>query len=299
MKKWSLLLLIFVLSFFLTGCSFLTMTFDFSNTETETTTLTTQPTSTISLVNGTISLGDTEYDLFSFYESGTYSLTDIDLYNDVLLQTRDNIRHANIKVVTTLYTETKPYPWSTTTVKSVVGTSLGSGVIFMEDDLYYYALTNHHVINPETYEATYEIKAFEDEDTSEAILVASNPDYDLAVVKFLKNDRTNVYFVDITTRLQTKLNSGELVFAVGNPLSLENNVTIGEFLSMENIDNASFKVILHNAAIHEGSSGGALVDVDGNLIGLNTWGYSENDSLSFSVPLHIIYTFLVNNGLIE
>jgi S1-C subfamily serine protease len=68
---------------------------------------------------------------------------------------------------------------------------------------------------------------------------------------------------------------------------------------MESISNADFQIIYHTAAIHEGSSGGALVDVDGNLLGLNTWGLDTSDEYSFAVPNYIIYMFLINNGVIE
>ncbi|MBU1144695.1 MAG: S1C family serine protease [Firmicutes bacterium] len=293
MKKLLVLLVILLFGTFLSGCSFLTMTFDFPTTTT--TTLTTTMPNTI---NGTISLGDLEYSTFSYYESDTYLITNVDEYNDVLLNTRDMIRKSNVEILTTLYTEAKVYPWSTQTVRTAVGSSLGSGVIFLEDETYYYALTNHHVIDNDIYDATYQIKAFEDSDESEAILVCFDESLDLAVVKFLKNDRQDIHLMDISTRLYTKFTEGELVLAVGNPLSVLNNVTFGEFRGMETIENADFKVILHNASIHEGSSGGALVDVDGNLLGLNTWGYSTTDEYSFSVPIYIIYMFLINNGII-
>ncbi|MCK7488389.1 MAG: serine protease [Bacillus subtilis] len=64
------------------------------------------------------------------------------------------------------------------------------------------------------------------------------------------------------------------------------------------IENVDFKVIYHTATIHEGSSGGALLDVDGNLLGINTWGSQNSDEDSFAVPVHIIYMFLVNHDLL-
>ncbi len=290
MKKKILMLFVLSTLAFLSGCSILTMTFD-ATTNTVSTTL---PTT----INGTISLGDLEYSNFSIYESLTYSISDIDAYNDILLETRDNIRHSNIQIVTSLYSYTKPYPWSTVQELSIIGASEGSGVIFLEDDLYYYALTNYHVVDGEADEIKYEIQTYSDVSTYEALLVAYDASYDLAVLKFLKEDRTDIYIIDYTTRLYTKYIPGELVFAVGNPLSLTNNVTIGEFKSMSSIANVEFSVIYHDASIHEGSSGGALTDVDGHLLGLNTWGLDTSDQDSFAVPIYIIYTFLVNYGII-
>jgi len=291
MKKLAAFLLI-LSSLFLSGCSFLTMTFDFSPT---TSLMTTMPTA----INGTISLGDLEYSNFTYYHSETYDLSSITAYNDVLFNTKELIRHSNIQVTTTYYNEERVYPWSTETVLQITGASQGSGVIFAEDSEYYYAITNYHVVDGTADSILYEIKTFEDEIAYEAQLVTFDPTLDLAVLKFLKEGRTQVHLIDYTTRLFTKFNPGELVLAVGNPLSVVNNVTFGEFKSLETIANATFQVIYHDASIHEGSSGGALVDVDGNLLGINTWGLDSSDEYSFAVPNYIIYMFLVNNGVIS
>lgn len=291
MLKKFLLLIIILSSTLLSGCSFLTMTFDLTTNSTVSTTL---PTT----INGTISLGDQEYSSFSLFHSGTYDIEDIDDYNEVLLSTRDLIRRSNIFIISKAYEYTKPYPWSTSTVLSIVGSSQGSGVIFKEDDEYYYALTNYHVLDAEADEFTYEIEAFGDSMSYDAELVVYDEALDLAVLKFTKESREEIHIIDYTTRLFTLFNADELVLAVGNPLSLPNNVTFGEFKSMETISNAEFKVIYHDAPIHEGSSGGALVDIDGNLLGLNTWGLTSSDEYSFAIPNYIIYMFLVNYGII-
>ncbi len=291
MKKLLVSLLTILSGIFLSGCSLFTITFGLTTASTLSTTL---PTT----INGTISLGDQEYSDFSLYHSSTYDIEDVNQYNDVLLSTRDLIRRSNIYIVTSVYEYTKPYPWSTTTVLSIVGSSQGSGVIFKEDDEYYYALTNYHVVDGEGDEFSFEIEAFGDEASHEAELVAFDAAMDLAVLKFAKESRTDIHIIDYTTRLFTMFSPGELVLAVGNPLSLPNNVTFGEFKSMESISNADFKVIYHDAPIHEGSSGGALVDIDGNLLGLNTWGLTSSDEYSFAIPNYVIYMFLVNYGII-
>jgi S1-C subfamily serine protease len=68
---------------------------------------------------------------------------------------------------------------------------------------------------------------------------------------------------------------------------------------MQSLDDVSFKVIYHDASIARGSSGGALVDIDGNLIGVNTWGLQNSDEFSFAIPNYIVYTFLINSGVLE
>lgn len=290
MKKKFMMLFLFLSIFYLSGCSLLTMTLNFTTEPT-----TTQP----STVNGTISLGDSDYANFTVYHSSTYDLTDIDIYNEVLLSTRDKIRRSNIQISAAQYDYVQKYPWSTQTELSLIGASEGSGVIFMEDSTYYYALTNYHVVDGDADLIEYQIQCFEDTNTFEATLVAYDSSLDLAVLKFLKENRTDVHIIDYTTRLFTRFNVGELVMAVGNPLEVTNNVTIGEFKSMETISNVTFSIIYHDASIHEGSSGGALVDVDGNLLGLNTWGRDTSDEYSYSIPNYIIYMFLVNYGIID
>ena len=279
---------------FLIGCDFS----DYLTQKVSTTTTSAISTTMPSTQNGTITFTDSDYEAFGIYSSSTYDLTDIDQYNQILLNTKSLIRHANIQVVSTLYDERVQFPWSTLTEKYIIGTNYGSGVVFMEDDTYYYAVTNNHVIDPEEYEATYQKKTYGETDRSNAEVIAADSNLDLAVVRFEKASHTDVSIVNIYNRLYYKFNPGELVLAVGNPQNVINNVTFGEFKSMESIDNVDFKVIYHDAQIHEGSSGGALVDVDGNLLGINTWGIDDNDEYSFSIPNYIVYQFLINEGIL-
>lgn len=291
-KRFLIILLLGVLTFFITSCDYV-----ITLTPPETTTLETYiyPTA----LNGTYTFEDSSYLDFPEYVSPTYSLTDVSAYNDVLLATQDYIRHANIEVYTTLSEEQFSFPWSNVPTEVDVATSQGSGFIFKEDDISYYAITNYHVINPNGYNARYEVKAYGDKYYTEATVIAGDEDLDLAVIKFDKLYREDVTLINIEARLFYSFTPGELVMAIGNPLNLDNNVTFGEFISMESIDNVDYDVIHHNASIHEGSSGGALVDVDGNLLGVNAWGANSVDSESFAIPNYIVYIFLKNNGILD
>lgn len=277
---------------FLVGCEFISFHYP---TTTQAIELSTLP----ETVDGTITFLDEDYALFPTYISDTYSITNVDDYNAVLLNTKELIRHSNIQIQTTLIEERYPYPWSETLKEYIVGSSSGSGFVFMEKDGYYYALTNYHVINPLEYQAEYMIKTYGELEAEEATLVVGNEDFDLAVLRFPVGDKDDIQIIDIYERLYYKFNVGELVLAVGNPLGVVNNVTFGQFNSMEEIDNAFYSVMYHDASIKEGSSGGALVDVDGNLLGINTWGIDTSDEYSFAIPNYIIYTFLVNYGVLD
>ncbi|MDP2425968.1 MAG: trypsin-like peptidase domain-containing protein [Candidatus Izemoplasmatales bacterium] len=293
MIKRSLSFLLLGLVFFLVGCTGFRFEFSWPNEYNSYTT--TIP----ATFNGTLSINEADYELFATYISPTSSLTSVSEYNARLMETRNHIRRANIKIVTTLTRTVPIFPGSKTTFEQIMGSASGSGVVYKSDELYYYAITNFHVIDAKDYNAKYQVQAFNDADdaTSLAELLAYDESLDLAIIRFPKNSRTDVEMINIETRKFTKFSSGELVLAVGNPQGIDFNVTFGEFIRLSSIQNASFKVIYHSAMIHEGSSGGALVDIDGNLIGINTWGSAASDEDSFAIPHYIIYEFIINNGL--
>jgi len=227
-----------------------------------------------------------EFQHLPTYTSSTYSLTNINDYNDILLQTKEHIIYANVSILTTVNLGLR------------YDTKSGSGFIFKEDDDYYYAITNQHVVSTDgRFAATYEVKTFEDTEYVPTSVIVANEDLDLAVIKFSKNNRTKVEMIDITTRLGYKYQNDELVFAIGNPLSLTNTVSFGEFEGITLIENVDYFVIQHSAEIYNGSSGGALVDVDGNLIGVNTWGV-DDENISFAIPNFVVYNFLDANDLL-
>lgn len=232
-----------------------------------------------------------EFNQLPIYIAEAYSLDDIDSYNQVLLDTKAHIIKATIAIRTTI---------SIGLSEDVIS---GSGFIFKEDQTHYYAATNHHVIDSENgsvgfASAEYEIKANGDSTYTEAEVIVSSEDLDLAVIKFPKNDRTDIELINIDQRLAYRLKADELVFAVGNPLRFYNNISIGKYEGITLIENVDFIVIQHSAEIDEGSSGGALVDVNGNLLGVNTWGL-EDGNMSFAIPSFVLYNFLVSNNIIE
>ena len=288
MKRKILLIITMILFGFLNGCMWWDINFDFT-TSTQTAVATTLPT----IANGTMTIEAGQYASYSLFSSETYELSDIDLYNDILLATRNKIRKSNVQVVSEIYHMS---PFNTRIIDSTMN---GSGIIFKEDSTHYFILTNQHVIDDKDKLASFEVTLFNQTEPSVATLIAEDEDLDLAVLKVLKGTDDDIEIMDLTTRIFKKFNPGELVLAVGNPLSVVNNVTFGEFISMESIQNASFKVIYHNAMIHEGSSGGALTDIDGNFLGVNTWGSSSTDEQSFSIPNDIVYMFLYNRGILE
>ncbi|MHB8535474.1 MAG: Do family serine endopeptidase [Sulfuricaulis sp.] len=159
-----------------------------------------------------------------------------------------------------------------------VETSLGSGVIMSEQG---YILTNHHVI-----QGADKIQvSLQDGRITEAKVVGSDPDTDVAVLKIgLKK------LPVITLGHSDNLHVGDVVLAIGNPFGVGQTVTMGivsatgrNKLGINTFEN----FIQTDAAINPGNSGGALVDAQGNLVGINTAIFSRSggyQGIGFAIP---------------
>ena len=161
----------------------------------------------------------------------------------------------------------------------------GSGVIIREDG---YIVTNNHVIEGATkLEVT-----LNNNETYPATLVGTDPATDVALLKVDAKGLPVIPFGD-----SDKLRLGEWVIAIGSPYDLRSTITAGivsaKGRSMPNYS-GEFKIesfIQTDAAVNPGNSGGALVDKEGRLVGINTAIYSQTGSYSgysFAVPVNIV-----------
>lgn len=166
-------------------------------------------------------------------------------------------------------------------------TGTGTGVIYQSNGNNTYIVTNNHVI-----EGANEIEVRLHNDKSvKAKLVGTDVMTDLAVLKIEGNYNIEpIKFAD-----SSKVKAGETVFALGNPLGVEfaNSVTQGIISSEERTMNVQTSqgvteatVIQTDAAINPGNSGGALIDLNGNLIGINSMKISRSDveGIGFAIP---------------
>jgi len=161
-------------------------------------------------------------------------------------------------------------------------TSLGSGVVVSPQG---YILTNHHVVESAD---TIEV-ALADGRTTSAHLVGSDPDTDLAVLKIdLKN------IPAVTFGHSDQLQVGDVVLAIGNPFGVGQTVTMGivSALGRNHLGINTFENFIQtDAAINPGNSGGALVDAQGNLVGINSAIYSRSggsQGIGFAIPVSIV-----------
>ncbi|UCV11004.1 Do family serine endopeptidase [Dechloromonas denitrificans] len=172
---------------------------------------------------------------------------------------------------------------------------LGSGVIVSANG---YILTNYHVI-----EAADDIQvSLNDGHTYKARVVGSDPESDLAILQ-IKADKLPA----ITFGQMDSLRVGDVVLAIGNPFGVGQTVTMGivSALGRSHLGINTFENFIQtDAAINPGNSGGALVDVNGNLVGINTAIYSRtggSHGIGFAIPVSSaksIMEQIIQNGTV-
>ena len=172
-------------------------------------------------------------------------------------------------------------------------TASGSGIIISEDG---YIVTNNHVVSSESQSTYYEIseaksikiKLFNDETQYDATIVGKDSQTDLAVLKIEKSGLTAAEFADSDT-----VKVGEFAMAVGNPLDLGTTITCGVVSAInrkveDSEKTTAYTCIQTDAAINSGNSGGALVNSQGQVIGINTLKVSSTgvEGIGFAIPIN-------------
>jgi serine protease DegQ len=158
-------------------------------------------------------------------------------------------------------------------------TNLGSGVIVSSEG---YILTNQHVVD-----GAQKIEiSLADGRTTDAKVIGVDPETDLAVLKI---NLTNL--PTITLGRMDHARVGDVVLAIGNPFGVGQTVTMGiiSALGRNHLGINTFENFIQtDAPINPGNSGGALVDVNGNLLGINTAIYSRSGGslgIGFAIPV--------------
>ena len=202
------------------------------------------------------------------------------------------------------------------TVNSMFGQSStakasGSGIIISEDG---YILTNNHVINSSSsnsnsyYQITeannLKVTLYNDDTEYDAKVIGSDFQTDLAVIKIEKTGLTAAELGD-----SSAVQVGEFAMAVGNPLGLQSSISCG-IVSAKDREvtdtdtKTTYHVIQTDAAINSGNSGGALVNADGKVIGINTLKLSGTgvEGIGFAIPINStidVYKELISKGKIS
>lgn len=158
--------------------------------------------------------------------------------------------------------------------------SLGSGVII--DGKRGFILTNAHVV-----EKTGTITAvLNDRQAFEAQVVGADPDSDLAVLRITSKEPLPAIDMGDSDNLMI----GETVIAIGNPFGFSHTVTTGVISALNRSFRADERVFLDfiqtDASINPGNSGGPLLNINGQLIGINTAIYAKAQGIGFAIPIN-------------
>lgn len=168
----------------------------------------------------------------------------------------------------------------------------GSGIIISEDG---YILTNNHIVSSTSNSSYYQVSEatgvtvylFNDETPYKAEIIGSDAQTDLAVIKI---DKTGLTPAELGDSSSVKI--GEFAMAIGNPLGLKSTVTSGIISAVNrevtSNDGTKYVLIQTDAAINSGNSGGALVNSEGQVIGINTLKISATgvENMGFAIPIN-------------
>lgn len=167
---------------------------------------------------------------------------------------------------------------------------MGSGIIVRQNGNDVYIVTNNHVVEG----ATELSITMQNGNTYDAVLVGNDPRKDVALLKIESSNQVAVAVLGNSDEMMV----GDFVLAIGNPYGFASTVTSGIISAkgrtespVSNGERVITDFIQTDAAINQGNSGGALVNLRGEVIGMNTWIASRNGGsvgLGFSIPINNI-----------
>lgn len=201
------------------------------------------------------------------------------------------------------------YPTFSAASQSTTSKATGSGVIISKDG---YILTNNHIINTASSSSSYYtvsdankvvVYLYNEDEPIEAKIIGSDSVTDLAVLKIERDNLTAIEFGD-----SDSVQIGEFAMAIGNPLNMRNTVTSGIISGtnreITDVSGTMYTLLQTDAAINSGNSGGALVNAEGKLIGINTLKMAGNgiESMGFAIPINSTFDIteqLISSGKVK
>ena len=223
--------------------------------------------------------------------TGYVSQTSLSNYSDTAVYAANKIL-PSIVGITVEYNVNSMFSMFGGNSQSTSAKASGSGIIISDDG---YILTNNHIVATSSSNDFYEVSAatkvtvklFNDETEYEAKIIGTDEQTDLAVIKIEKTDLPKAEFAD-----SDNIKVGEFAMAVGNPLGLESTITCGVISAVNrqitDSDGTSYTLIQTDAAINSGNSGGALVNSQGQVIGINTLKLEGTgiEGMGFAIPIN-------------
>ena len=232
--------------------------------------------------------------------TGTVQTVSLSDYSDTAIYSANKVL-PSIVGITVEYTVTSNFMQG----MSQLAQAQGSGIIISKDG---YILTNNHIINSTDSSTYYEVSKatkvyvylYNDTTPYEAKIIGTDEQTDLAVIKIEKDDLTPAELGD-----SNSVKIGEFAMAIGNPLGMQSSVTSGIISAVDRTvtgeNGTTYTLIQTDAAINSGNSGGALVNSEGKVIGINTLKLSGTgiEGMGFAIPINDtidIYKQLIEHG---
>lgn len=234
--------------------------------------------------------------------SSSYVATDV---SDIV----DEVMPSIVAITNVSQTEYQSF-WGQS--KTYESTSCGSGIIVSQDKEYLYVATNNHVVEG----ANSLTVTFANDDTVSAEIKGTDPSTDLAVVKValssIKDDTMSAIKV-ATLGSSDTLKVGESCIAIGNALGYGQSVTTGVISALNrevsvsdssSSTNYTAELIQTDAAINPGNSGGVLINMDGQVVGINNAKLEDTsvEGMGYAIPIttaKTILTDLMNAGSVS
>lgn len=234
-----------------------------------------------------VEAGDSKVDSVILPFDGEYTTNQITYVQDDITGTVNSVMPAMVSIINN-YTDMSINMWGQTYTRPSV--SSGSGIIVGETEEELLIATNNHVVaSADKLEIT-----FIDGSTAEAVIKGTDEDMDLAVIAVpvsKLSDETKVAIAVAVLGDSDNLQLGEPVIAIGNALGYGQSVTDGIISALnreiETENGATGTFIQTNAAINPGNSGGALLNIRGEVIGINSnkIGGSVIEGMGYAIPI--------------
>jgi Trypsin-like serine proteases, typically periplasmic, contain C-terminal PDZ domain len=167
----------------------------------------------------------------------------------------------------------------------------GSGTVYKKNG---YILTNNHVIEGAKKIVVRDLN----QKSYEAQVIAAYPEIDIALIKVNSSSFTAPQYGD-----SSKLKTGNSIIAIGNPYGLTNTVTTGIVSAIRDLPDDKGNIMIpgiiqHDAALNQGNSGGPLINYSGEIVGINSFMISSNETssgLGFAIPVNVIIDHIKND----
>lgn len=223
--------------------------------------------------------------------NGTVSQVALSNYSDTAVYSANKILPSIVGIKVEYTVSSNFFMYGGGTAKSEA-TASGSGIIISDDG---YILTNNHIVATSSSESYYQVSdankvtvtLYNDDTEYEAKIIGKDEQTDLAVIKIEKTGLSKAEFAD-----SDSIKVGEFAMAVGNPLGMQSSITCGVISAVNrevtDTDGKKFTLIQTDAAINSGNSGGALVNGEGKVIGINTLKLSGTgiEGMGFAIPIN-------------